>query len=152
MNHLINESLVENYTIKKFIVKSEINSEEIEKLSKMILEIKNVEKDEEEPSIEKTENNNNQGSKIIHTNQNNINEIKFKLSELEGNLLNLNEKLDHNIRGTIKEDEDEKTKEELSLNLRDYIKNVYMNVKNVSERVKIFLLLSWTSYLSDKTE
>lgn len=93
--------------------------------------------EDDENQIEKNETN-IKGSKgnLDH----NFIEIKIKIAELESKLISLKEQLDHNIRGTIQDEEDEKNKDVASGNLRDYIKNVYMNVKNLTERVRYFLL------------
>ena len=126
---------MDNKIIKNFIMKCESNCDELAKFSKILegQDEKKEEKDEENIYPQK-DSEKNQGLKV-HSNQGH-NEIKIKLSELEIGLITLKKHLDHNIRGSVvEEDEEEKVKEGASGNLRDYIKNVYISVKNMTERV-----------------
>ena len=81
-----------------------------------------------------------------NSNQNYI-EVKIKLVELENSLKCLKELLDQNLKGTIYEDEDEKFKEVSTDNIKDFIKNVYLIVKNLMEKVFLIKFIGWKSFL-----
>lgn len=136
LNILINDSFLNNSNMKSILLKVQANIEEIAKLSKIVEELKYGDNDlENEISVPgKPEKTLVRMPLNRNSNQNYI-EVKIKLAELENSLKCLKELLDQNLKGTIYEDEDEKFKEVATDNLKDFIKNVYLIVKNLMERV-----------------
>ena len=131
MNKIVNDSLIGNDTLKNIYLKGEKNNEELIILNNLLLEMnKNGNKepvaDKEEIELEKLKKQKNEQTMI---------EFQLKLSDLENVLIELKNQVDRNIIGSIEEEEDDKARELSSLNLRDYIKNVYLNVRSVGEKV-----------------
>ena len=137
MNKVINDTLLGNDTFKSTYLQGEKNNEELINLNNIISEIKingikaPIADNAGNLELEKIRNSANDQIVI---------EIKLKLSDLEMELLELKNQFDRNIKGTLEEEEDDKARELSSLNLRDYIKNVYLNVRNVGEKVNDFFL------------
>jgi hypothetical protein len=134
LNQIINDCIIGNISIKGLFTKSEKNSEELNRISKFIEEIKAsdiFELDLDGDRKMKNEYDQAQKSKT----EENIMEIRLKLSDLENTLIDLKKSFENNIQGTAEDEEDEKNKEVSSSNLRDYIKNVYQSVRNVVDRV-----------------
>jgi hypothetical protein len=137
LNQIVNDSIMYNQVIKGLFLKGESTSEEVYKISKSIQEMKKRDKANDEgmgrentEEIQKSKENSQKGV----SNQNLV-EIKLKISELENILIDLKIQFDRNLKGSSEEEEDEKSKEVSSNNLRDYIKNVYLSVRAVTERV-----------------
>jgi len=139
LNILINDSFLNNSNMKSILLKVQANIEEIAKLAKIVEELKYGDNDlENEISVPgKPEKTLVRMPLNRNSNQNYI-EVKIKLVELENSLKCLKELLDQNLKGTIYEDEDEKFKEVSTDNIKDFIKNVYLIVKNLME--KVFLI------------
>ena len=139
LNILINDSFLNNSNMKSILLKVQANIEEIAKLAKIVEELKYGDNDlENEISVPgKPEKTLVRMPLNRNSNQNYI-EVKIKLVELENSLKCLKELLDQNLKGTIYEDEDEKFKEVSTDNIKDFIKNLYLIVKNLME--KVFLI------------
>ena len=148
LNILINDSFLNNSNMKSILLKVQANIEEIAKLAKIVEELKYGDNDlENEISVPgKPEKTLVRMPLNRNSNQNYI-EVKIKLVELENSLKCLKELLDQNLKGTIYEDEDEKFKEVSTDNIKDFIKNVYLIVKNLMEKVFLIKFIGWKSFL-----
>jgi hypothetical protein len=134
LNQIINDCIMGNISIKGLFSKSEKNSEELNRISKFIEEIKASDIFEMDLDGEKKMKNELDQAQKSKTEEN-IMEMRLKLSDLENTLIDLKKSFENNILGTAEDEEDEKNKEVSSSNLRDYIKNVYQSVRNVIDRV-----------------
>jgi hypothetical protein len=119
---IILEHIDKNEALKSIFIKTEANTEEINKIYESILEIRRITIDEK--------NNPSASDKDRK-------EITQRLEELESLLKLLKGQFDENIKGSDNGDnQDEFDKESQPTSMRDYLRQVAGNVKLLGDKVK----------------
>lgn len=122
---IILEHIDKNEALKSIFIKTEANTEEINKIYESILEIRRITIDEK--------NNPSASDKDRK-------EITQRLEELESLLKLLKGQFDENIKGSDNGDnQDEFDKESQPTSMRDYLRQVAGNVKLLGDKVKNYL-------------